>query len=210
MNKLILTLVLCACGAAAGAPAQQGNPPPTPGNNIQLTAIRKVYVTGAKKREVNSARKHLGRFTCLKPVKTPAEADAILDLEPVEAPPLADAATGPTGVVTCVSRSGGNTSDVSCSDVSGQTDKIVCRSAADGQVTCRSYYFDPAPLENALAGLAELFAASASTHAYLVDKKTSKVLWDYEDLNKWTLWDGKIKRAVGCGKHERGDRRETK
>jgi hypothetical protein len=208
-TRVVTALFLCLCGAGTGT--VRGQKTSTPASvNVGLAKIREVYVTGAKKHEVSWARKRLGRFTCLEPVKTPAEADAILDLEPVEAAPLADVATGPTGVVTCVSHSGANRSVVACSDLSGQTDKIVCRSAASGDVSCRSYYFDPAPLENALAGLAERIGASASTHAYLIDKSSHKVLWDYEDLDKWTLWQGKIKGAVGCRKHERGDRRRAK
>ena len=67
----------------------------------ELTAIRKVYVTGTKKHEIGWARKHLARHSCLRPTDNIQEADAILDLEPVKYHPAAALADDPDGPVTC-------------------------------------------------------------------------------------------------------------
>lgn len=181
----------------------------------ETAAIRKVFVTGMKKHGVSWARKRLGCFTCVESVNTIEEADAILDLEPVEPPASVEIANDPTGVVTCRSRSGPESSEVSCSDSDGATEKVVCHTTATGDTTCRSYYLDLAPLENALYNSAQRSAAAAQTHAYLLNKDNKKVLWEYDESLPWhqslfhparDSWEGQLKYAVGCAKHERGDR----
>src|SRR5690242_621936 len=133
MKIIISAAIVLLASGHADARKRTPNPP-----DGRVLAVRKVYVTGRKRHQVEWARKHLGRFTCLQPVPEISQADGILDLEPVAAPPPVDYGDGPTGVVTCRSRNTGTTSAVACSDATGATEKIRCRTAANGESTCTS------------------------------------------------------------------------
>lgn len=49
-----------------------------PANTQNITWVRKLYLTGSKERAIKSAPRYLKRFTCLQPVKTPEEAQAVV------------------------------------------------------------------------------------------------------------------------------------
>ena len=59
-----------------------------------ITWIRKIYVTGSKKRAMKTAPKYLKRFTCLEPVATPEESQAIVVLDQPSVPEIKAALTG--------------------------------------------------------------------------------------------------------------------
>jgi hypothetical protein len=175
--------------------------------DARILAVRKVYLTGRKRHQVAWARKHLGHFTCIQPVPNVDQADGILDLEPVAAPPPVEYAAAPTGVITCRSRSAGTTSSIACSDANGATEKIHSQTARDGESICTSTYFDPAGMENVLAAGAGAMERSAETHAYLLSKDGKEVLWDFDESlpeNQSILhpsrdmWFKRLKVAAGC------------
>lgn len=201
--KVILSAALMLFAPGHLQARKAASTPPDAG----IVAVRRVYVTGRKRHQLAWARKHLGHFTCLRPVSSIDQADGILDLEPVAAPPQEEYAGAPTGAVTCRSRSGGTTSTVACSDVNGATEKIRCHTTGDGETTCTSTYFDPTGVENVLAAGTETMERSAETHAYLLSKDGKEVLWDFDESlpeNRSLLhpsrdmWFKRLKNAAGC------------
>lgn len=205
MKVLILLALMLLTPGHSEARKRESTPP-----DARIIAIRKVYLTGRKRHQVAWARKHLGHFTCLQPVPNADQADGILDLEPVAAPPPVEYAGAPTGVITCRSRSAGTNSFVACSDANGATEKIRCQTARNGESTCASTYFDPAGVENVLAAGAEAMERSAETHAYLLSKDGKEVLWDFDESlpenqsllhPSRNMWFKRLKDAAGCNKH---------
>lgn len=197
--KLTYSMILILALTFEGLAAKKPEPPVSP----ELAAVRKVYLTGTKTHAIKWAKKRLSQFTCVEPVDTLNAADAILDLEPVNAPAPIESTTDSTGIITCRARDGANTSEISCSDASGVTERIRCQTKPNGDVVCRSSYFNPTVGQDALLNLANALGASAETHAYLLNKDSKKVLWDYDESQtgfSLTTWSKQLKKAVGCGK----------
>jgi len=204
MKSILLSILILTASAACAQEAPVIPEPPPKGANPTMIAIRKVYISGSKKHEVRWAKKRLSRFTCLTPVDSVEQADAILDLEPIDYRPPTEMERDPSGAVVCRDKTTASDSKLTCSDFTGSGTRVHCRTGANGDTTCTAYYLDTVAFENALGALADWTAAKADTHAYVLSKQGGKLLWDYDESTHAILWSKKLKEACGCGKHERG------
>ncbi|MHB8303838.1 MAG: hypothetical protein ACYDC6_13530 [Acidobacteriaceae bacterium] len=92
-KKLLWSLFLssgCTVGGLRHSSAtMEAEPNATPAAHPQsITWIRKIYVTGSKERAIKTAPKYLKGFTCLTPVSTPEESDAIVVLDQPSVPEM--------------------------------------------------------------------------------------------------------------------------
>lgn len=174
ISAVVLAFLLASSTAVAQTPCVA---------NIDGFKIHTVYVTGTSYNAVAWAYKHLSEESCLTPVTSLDNADAILELVRPDNPgaPISSVLT-----VTCNSSAGLS----QCTDTDGNELDVTC----DKDSNCSSYY-GPSP-GNAIGGaLKEAFITSrvyaAQARIYTLDHK---VIWNSE-LIKGTLWQDKLKKA---------------
>lgn len=147
--------------------------------------MRRVYVTGTQTYSVAWAYEKLSTKTCMIPIATPEEAEAILVLEPDGTQPLSRIRTNSYSV-TCRSTNG----SVICTDSDGMESSTVCNHG-----TCSSYY---GPSAYSIVGdvgraIVNHFLKNCA-HAYLYDK-TGKMIWSYTGAYPWEM---KLAEAMNC------------
>jgi hypothetical protein len=169
------------------APKKQPNP--------EMSAIRKVFITGLNLGQVEWAYKNFSqnKACCLKPVATPEDADAIVRIDPAwnnanDAP----AAYQEPIWVNCRT-SGSNTT---CLDSSGYEYDTYCSSDGRGNVVCTSTY-GPS-LSATVLDLLRTAARSTFVTVSVYTKDGKSRIWSAQDSTMLHTWAYDLSKHVGC------------
>lgn len=161
----------------------------------EMMAIRKVYITGNNPGQVEWAYKHFpdNKGSCIKPVGTPEEADAILRIDPQYGPK--DTAARYDGPVSVQCSSSSNRTI--CTDSAGSEMVTSCSTDRNGNVNCSSSYGPNvgAALVDAIGD----YTRSTFVVASLYTKDGTRKIWT--DGGDWTYmhtWAYVLSKAVGC------------
>jgi hypothetical protein len=160
-----------------------------------MLAIRKVYVTGHNVGQVEWADNKFpqNKGSCVKPVSTPEEADAILQIEPAfienEAPVDYQSPTW----VSCTS----STHSTHCLDSSGYAMDTSCFADRRGNLTCTSSYGPD--LGAAIISALQESARRSVVNVYLYSKDGKHLLWSQiKGSTTFHTWADALNKAVGC------------
>ena len=146
------------------------------------TCVRKVFVTGRQTIAVSWANDNLATKTCMQPVSTPDEAEAILDLEP-DREPLTKVQYQPDDSGYSVQCSG-SVGATRCVDTNGQELSTSC-TGSNGQVVCSSYYGPSLVSAIGEVGRAIVnYSLRNSASAHMFDKN-GKLIWSYTGSFPW-------------------------
>lgn len=161
----------------------------------EMMAVRKLYITGDNPRQVEWAYKHFpdNKGSCVKPVGTPEEADAILRIDPQFGPrSQAEKYEAPISV-SCSS----SANRTVCSDSTGYEMVTSCSTDRSGSVSCSSSY-GPS-LGATVADAISDYARSTFVVVSLYSKDGSKKIWtDGGDSTYMHTWAYSLSKAVGC------------
>ena len=150
--------------------------------------LRKVFVTGRQVVAVAWANDNLATRTCLIPVATPEEAEAILVLEP-DGTRLSKSDSEAYSV-NCYSRGG----TARCVDSDGMELSTSC-SSRPGNVVCSSYYGPSMASAVGEIGRALVnYALRNSANSYLYNK-AGKLIYSYTGSFPWNT---KLAEAMKC------------
>lgn len=190
----LLIAVLC---VGASASAKENPKWRVPCEKVFVTGTQKAAIAWALKGE--GLKNRLYERTCQEPVPSPAQASAILDIEPdqnlVEANEEKAGIKRDTGdgsyFVTCSS----SLSGYYCED----SDGYVLSASCVGQ-NCATYY-GPDPLAQGLQALDQILEKhllATDAWAYLFSTKDHKLLWKYEGAG---VWDFNLAKSSACRKN---------
>jgi len=158
----------------------------------EMLAIRKVYITGANSGQVEWAYEHFpeSKGSCVKPVATPDEADAILRIDPLGSND--DRYDGPAWV-----RCSSSSHSTICTDSSGYESVTSCATNHAGNLNCRSSY-GPS-VGAAVADAVRDYARGTFVLTSLYTRDGKRRLWtDHGDTVWMHTWAYALSKAVGC------------
>lgn len=186
---LTLWFVLTAALAIVAAASEHKKVSP------EMLAIRKIYVTGHNLGQVEWAYKNFpqGKGSCVKPVGTPGEADAILQIEPSflenEQPPDYWSPVW----VNCTTSSTGT----HCLDSNGYSTDTSCFADRAGNISCTSSYGPD--LAASIVDLLRQSARRSVVDVYLYSKDGKRLLWGQKKTSTtFHVWADQLNKAVGC------------
>jgi hypothetical protein len=163
----------------------------------EMMAIRKVYITGHNTGQVEWADKNFAhnKGSCVKPVASPEEADAILLIEPSFQDGERPANYQVPIWVSCTSSKTGT----HCVDSSGYSMDTYCSSDRAGNINCTSTYGP-----DVAATIIQTFQQAARRSVmdvYLYNKDGKQLIW--KRIRTGTafgmhLWADELNKAIGC------------
>ncbi len=185
--KVIFSATFLAALTVLAVPKKQVSP--------AMLAIRKVYITGHNIGQVEWANKNFpqNKGSCVKPVGTPEQANAILQIEPSFLDTEPPANYQPPIWVTCTS----SATSTHCVDSSGYAMDTSCSTDRAGNLTCTSSYGPD--LATTIVDAFRQAARRSVIDVYLYSKDGKRLIWNQKRSSTVLhVWAGELNKAVGC------------